>query len=397
MGKLDGRVALVTGAASGLGKASALLFAAEGAAVVFADINADGADSAAAEATDAGGQSLPLRIDVTSLADCHAAVAATLERFGRLDVVLTCAGIGDSAPIGELDAETFNRVLNVNVTGTFLTAKAAWDALGAQGGSFIALGSVAGVIGAPGFASYGASKAAVIHLMKIVAAEGASRIRANSICPSWVWTPMVRGGRAWIEVEGRLGERVREDVQPADLEVGTRVRVEQGGVEVDGEHRAAAADAVGEPAGDRPAAGAHLQAAPAGADAQAAQVLDGHRIAAALERVEPLGLTFPGLVEDVSRHAPPHLPPRRRRPGRVPPSIAEPPATGRRLQRGSIRGGAYLQPQWALLGLAVPHLLPLKVLGPVLPSSMRSNTALPVAVLPAKVLPLAPGPSKKMP
>ncbi len=192
MGKLDGRVALVTGAASGLGKASALLLASEGASVVFADMNAEGTEAAAAEVTRSGGQALPIGVDVTSFADCQAAVAATIERFGRLDVLLTCAGVGDTAPIGELDAETFNRVLSVNVTGTFLSAKAAWDALGVQGGSIIALASVAGVIGAPGFSSYGASKAAVMHLMKILAAEGASRkIRANSICPSWVWTPMV--------------------------------------------------------------------------------------------------------------------------------------------------------------------------------------------------------------
>lgn len=192
MGKLDGRVALVTGAASGLGKASALLFASEGASVVFADMNADGAESAAKEATGAGGQALSQKVDVTALADCQTAVSAAVDRFGRLDIIMTCAGIGDSGPIGELDAETFNRVLNVNLTGTFLTAKAAWTALSKQGGSIIALGSVAGVIGAPGFSAYGASKAAVIHLMKILAAEGASsKIRANSICPSWIWTPMV--------------------------------------------------------------------------------------------------------------------------------------------------------------------------------------------------------------
>ena len=192
MGKLDGRVALVTGAASGLGRAAARLFATEGAAVVFADLNGEGAESAAAEVALAGGRSHAAALDVTSSADCERVVAATLERYERLDVVLNCAGVGDSAPIAELDAETFNRVLAINVTGTFLIAKAAWEALGRQGGSFIALGSVAGVIGAPGFASYGASKAAVIHLMKILAAEGASRkIRANSICPSWVWTPMV--------------------------------------------------------------------------------------------------------------------------------------------------------------------------------------------------------------
>jgi NAD(P)-dependent dehydrogenase (short-subunit alcohol dehydrogenase family) len=192
VGKLEGRVALVTGAASGLGRASALLFAAEGAAVVFADIDAAGAAAAADEAATAGERTLAHGLDVTSYAGCQEAVSAILDRFGRLDVLLTCAGIGDSGRITDLDAETFGRVLNVNVTGTFLCAKAAWEALGAQGGSIIALGSVAGVIGAPGFSSYGASKAAVIHLMKILAAEGASRkIRANSICPSWVWTPMV--------------------------------------------------------------------------------------------------------------------------------------------------------------------------------------------------------------
>jgi NAD(P)-dependent dehydrogenase (short-subunit alcohol dehydrogenase family) len=192
MGKLDGRVALVTGAASGLGRVAAQLFAAEGAAVVFADLNGEGAETAAAEVALAGGRSHAAALDVTSFADCERVVSATLERYERLDVLLACAGTGESAPIAELDAETFNRVLNVNVTGTFLSAKAAWEALGRQGGSIIAIGSIAGVIGAPGFASYGASKAAVIHLMKILAAEGASRkIRANSICPSWVWTPMV--------------------------------------------------------------------------------------------------------------------------------------------------------------------------------------------------------------
>src|SRR5215831_15531380 len=187
VGKLDGRVALVTGAASGLGRASALLFAEEGAAVVFADLDGTGAEAAASEVRDAGGQAHAVQMDVTSAADDARVVAETLERFGRLDVLLTSAGVGDSAPIGELDAETFNRVMQVNVTGTFLAAKHAFPLLARQGGSIIGIGSVAGIIGAPGFASYGASKAAVIHLMKILAVEGASaKIRANAICPSWI-------------------------------------------------------------------------------------------------------------------------------------------------------------------------------------------------------------------
>lgn len=192
MGKLDGRVALVTGAASGLGRASALLFAAEGAAVVFADLDESGAQAAAATAASAGGQAYALPLDVISSAQCQRAMSAAEERFGRLDVLMTCAGIGESAPVNELDEDTFDRVLAVNLKGTFLCAKYAFPLLARQGGSIIALGSIAGIIGAPGFASYGASKAAVIHLMRILALEGASsRVRANAICPSWIWTPMV--------------------------------------------------------------------------------------------------------------------------------------------------------------------------------------------------------------
>lgn len=192
MGKLDGRVALVTGGASGLGRASGLLFAAEGATVVFADVNDAGAREAEEEARATGATASSERMDVTSSADCEGVVAAVLARHQRLDILMTSAGVGESAPIAELDQETFERTLRVNLTGTFLSAKYAFPALARQGGSIVALASVAGIVGAPGFAAYGASKAGVIHLVRILAVEGASqKIRVNAICPSWVWTPMV--------------------------------------------------------------------------------------------------------------------------------------------------------------------------------------------------------------
>ena len=174
------------------GKATAGLFVTEGAAVVFADIDEAGA-------AERGRRCRPpktarprssLMLPVALIASAW--WTQTVERYGKLDILVTCAGVGDSAPILELDEATFDRTIAVNLKGTFLSAKYAFPALCRQGGSIIALGSVAGLIGAPGFASYGASKAGVIQLMRILAIEGsAHNVRANTICPSWIWTPMV--------------------------------------------------------------------------------------------------------------------------------------------------------------------------------------------------------------
>lgn len=194
MGKLDGRVAIVTGAASGLGRASAALFVAEGARVIFADLNEEGAQQAAEEAAPgASDRASAERVDVTRLEDCARMVTAALTRYGRLDILVTCAGSGESAPFSDLDEATFTRTLTTNLTGTFLSVKAALPALTLQGGRIITLASVAGIIAGQGLSVYAASKAGVIHLTRNVALEYASQhIRANAIAPSWIWTPMVQ-------------------------------------------------------------------------------------------------------------------------------------------------------------------------------------------------------------
>jgi NAD(P)-dependent dehydrogenase (short-subunit alcohol dehydrogenase family) len=105
---------------------------------------------------------------------------------------LTSAGTGESGPITELDEETFDRTIAINLKGTFLCAKHAWPHLTRHSGNIVMLASIAGLVASPGFASYGASKAGVIQLMRILAMEGAPhQVRVNAICPSWVWTPMV--------------------------------------------------------------------------------------------------------------------------------------------------------------------------------------------------------------
>lgn len=190
MGKLEGHVALVTGAASGLGRASALLFAAEGASVVFADLNLEGAQDAASQITT--GSAHAIEVDVTNEETCRQAITQTVEQFGKIDILLNCAGIGGGTTIAEMEEADFARVMHVNVTGSFLISKHALKAMQGHGGSIILLGSIGGLIAAPGFAAYGASKAAVIQLTRVLALEGAAnKVRANVICPSWIWTPMV--------------------------------------------------------------------------------------------------------------------------------------------------------------------------------------------------------------
>ena len=193
MGRLDGKVAIITGGAGGIGKAAGQRFVEEGADVLLVDLDEAALQQACAEI---GSNKVSYFVaDVTKADDNHAMVATATERYGGVDALLANAGIeGDVAPILEYDEARFDQVMAVNVKGPFLGLKAAIPALSERGGgSVIITSSVAGVKGAPGVAPYVTSKHAVIGMMKSAARELAGQnIRVNTVNPSPVDTRMMR-------------------------------------------------------------------------------------------------------------------------------------------------------------------------------------------------------------
>jgi NAD(P)-dependent dehydrogenase (short-subunit alcohol dehydrogenase family) len=189
MSRLAGKVAYVTGAASGIGLACAQRYAAEGAVVVGSDLVAiaDWADLvAAAPANDFH------LLDVRDEAAQHAVVADIVERHGRIDIVVKAAGVAGGGLVHMLELEQWQRVHDINLTGTFLTAKAVLPTMiGQRSGSIITIASVEGLEGCEGGSSYNASKGAVVLLTKNLACDyGRAGIRANAICPGFIETPM---------------------------------------------------------------------------------------------------------------------------------------------------------------------------------------------------------------
>ena len=189
-----GKVAIITGGGSGLGRAMALRFVAEGARVLVADIDEAGGRETVAALDRQGAEDMVAfrRVDVTSEADCEAAVAEAVARWGRLDVMVANAGIGAPGFLVDQTREAWERVLAVNLTGVFLCAKHAFRAMRRSGGVILITASVAGLGGTPRLGAYGPSKAGAIQLMQTLALEGARyQIRANALCPVWTDTPMV--------------------------------------------------------------------------------------------------------------------------------------------------------------------------------------------------------------
>ena len=189
MNDLLGRRAIVSGAARGIGLAIARRLAEGGARVAVADLDADGANKAAAQL---GNGSIGVGCDVRSMADVTAAVAASVEAFGGLDLLVNNAGIEVAKPIIELTEDEFNRVLDINVMGTFRFTKAAVPALAAaEASAIVNLSSVAGTAGGPLLSAYCASKAAVIRFTESAAIELRQvGIRVNAVCPGLIKTEM---------------------------------------------------------------------------------------------------------------------------------------------------------------------------------------------------------------
>ena len=194
MSRLEGKVAFITGAASGIGKEIALEFAHEGAKIVIADLNKPAADAAAAEIEKTGGKAIGVAVDVTNEAQVDAAVRDAIKAFGNIDILISNAGIQIVHPIEELGFADWKKMLAIHLDGAFLTTRGCVKQMIAskKGGSIIYMGSVhskeASVLKAP----YVTAKHGLIGLAKTVAKEGAKHnIRANVICPGFVRTPLV--------------------------------------------------------------------------------------------------------------------------------------------------------------------------------------------------------------
>jgi len=193
MGKLDKKVAVITGAASGIGRATAIKFAGEGAAIVIADLNREGGEAAVRDCRENGGSAVFQLADVSSEEDIKGAVDRAVKEFGRLDVIYNNAGLGGAVgPLDKTSAENWDRTFSILLRAVFLGIKHAAPEMRKQGGgSIISTASIAGIRGAAGLHAYCAAKAGVISLSRSAAIELAKdKIRVNCICPGLIATPL---------------------------------------------------------------------------------------------------------------------------------------------------------------------------------------------------------------
>lgn len=191
----ENKIVLITGAGSGIGRETALRFAAAGANVVVADINSEGVNNTRDSIADAGGNAYAVTADVSDNAAVQGMIQAAMVEYGGIDIAINNAGISGEHGLGvhEYSEDSFDSVMAINVKGVWLCLKHEVPALLQRGGgSIVNVASVAGLIGVPGNAAYAASKHAVVGMTKSVALETAKHgVRVNAVCPSFIDTPMV--------------------------------------------------------------------------------------------------------------------------------------------------------------------------------------------------------------
>jgi NAD(P)-dependent dehydrogenase (short-subunit alcohol dehydrogenase family) len=196
MGKLDEKVALITGAGSGIGRAAALLFSKEGAKVGVADYNPAGGQETVRIIKEAGGEAIFAKADVSKSAEVQRMIKDVVDAYGRIDILYNNAGILRYCPTADITEEEWDLVVDTNLKGTFLCSKYAIPVMIKHGGGvIITTTSTSGLSSVAYSAHYGASKAGVINLTKTIAMDyGAQKIRANCICPGGIITPMTEAG-----------------------------------------------------------------------------------------------------------------------------------------------------------------------------------------------------------
>ncbi len=221
-GRLHDKICLITGAGSGIGKAAALAFAAEGAIVTAADISAAGEETAH-RVRNAGGQAEFIRCDIAIASEVEGLIAAIAAKHGRLDCAFNNAGIeGPLVPIADASEELWDRIIRVNLRGTWLCLKHEIRQMLRQGrGAIVNASSTAGICGTPGYSPYTASKHGVVGLTKSVALQYAqSGIRVNAVCPGLTDTPMmdrILGGNREMEKLFVAGTPIGRKAKPEEI------------------------------------------------------------------------------------------------------------------------------------------------------------------------------------
>jgi NAD(P)-dependent dehydrogenase (short-subunit alcohol dehydrogenase family) len=210
--RFDGKIALITGAASGMGRATALRMGGEGARVLCADVNGAGAGATAKAIVDTGGDALAATADIGDPAQCRALVARAVEVWGGLDILCNVAGLGGLKTVQEETPEAWQRMFAVNVHGPFYLSQAALPQLLARRGNIVNVASTAGLMGQAYMAAYTASKHALVGLTRAMAVEfGRKGIRINAVCPGGTATPFLQQFKipenAELDLIGRLALR----------------------------------------------------------------------------------------------------------------------------------------------------------------------------------------------